>query len=265
MEAETNLDELVKANVDAITDALPSLTSDQLTQLHDIEAAGRKRTTLMEAIHREQKAREDKAGETGGEQSGGDQGATDQGGDDAAKGAPADGSAIYTQANVDSMLAAQDERHKAEIDALHADYAARAAQSSESPFAGAGMANTFERGEDAMQADLATLRADRGELILSIDGVFVVLVDDEGRAMKDLPPLEMAASMFKRSAGSLTLDKKIELPAALPAAEIAGAVLVEDDDDGVDGAIARATLVQPFSVGGGRVAELPAGTLAFTR
>lgn len=262
---DLNLDELLKGSVSTISTKLGALSAANLAALHDKEEAGQKRGTLLEAIHREQKAREDKAGETGGEQSGGEQGATDQGGDDTAKGAPADGSAIFTQANVDAMLAAQDERHKAEIDALHADYAARAAQSSESPFAGAGIANTFERGENAMQADLAALRADRGELFVPIEGVFVVLVDDEGCAIKDLPPLEMAASMFKRSAGNLTLDKKIELPAALPAAEIAGAVLVEDDDDGVDDAIARATLVQPFSVGGGRVSELPAGTLAFTR
>ena len=242
MADEINLGELVKGSVSIISDKLESLDDVQLAKLGELEQAGQKRSTLMDAINREMSERDarDDASDSGNTPPP----ATDAGADDGK----------LTREQVDAMLAERDETHKADVQAIHDSYAAKIAELSEARASGPVGA---DRGADLMRSDDA--------FYIPIEGVHIAFIDDAGAAIGALPALAMAASSFKRSGSRLTLNKEIKLPATLAATQIAGAVLLDESDDDVADAIGKAMLVQPFSVGGGRETCLPAGTLTFTR
>lgn len=115
---------------------------------------------------------------------------------------------------------------------------------------------------DALAGDDA-LRTERFDGFIPLTGAAVVLFDAEDKAIEAIPARRFGSSEFRRSGRSTTLDADIEFAPTLEEVEVAGAVLVEFEGDDVAEGFAKATLVQPFAVGGGRNAKLPAGTLTF--
>ncbi|MFD1034146.1 hypothetical protein ACFQ15_05725 [Sphingomonas hankookensis] len=108
-----------------------------------------------------------------------------------------------------------------------------------------------------------TLRTESFDGFIPLTGAAVVLFDADGKRIVAIPAPRFGSSQFRRSGRSTTLDADIEFAPTLGEVEIAGAVLVEFEGDDVSDGFARSTLVQPFGVGGGRNAKLPAGTLTF--
>lgn len=94
-------------------------------------------------------------------------------------------------------------------------------------------------------------------------GATVVMLDVEGKRIDAIPAQMFGPGQFRRSGRSVTLDTDIEFSPTLGEVEIAAVALVEFETDDVREAFAQMSLVQPFAVGGGRNAKLPAGTLTF--
>ncbi len=295
---EVNHTELVKQSVPKVIQAAQSMDDAALAALLAAEQAGQKRSTLIEWIEGEQKERASLPG-NGTDTEAYLAGELEKLGY-ARDGGPIDASyaqkAIFALAGVsadrdalkdeltstgDALKLSQEqsttdqvtisdlrsriavlEADAADLDAeigqLKADPVVSVNDHIETLFGGrAGGGKTYAlTGDDP-------LRNDDFDGFIPLNGAAVVLFDAEGKRIGTIDARRFGSSQFRRSGRSTTLDADIEFAPTLGEVEVAGAVLVEFDDDDVSDGFARSTLVQPFGVGGGRNAKLPAGTLTF--
>lgn len=288
---EVNYADLVKRSVPKVIEAAQSMDDAALALLLAAEKAGQNRSTLVEWIEGEQKERaslpgnrvdveEYLAGELeklGYARNGGPIDATyAQKAIFALTGVIADRDGLKNEltSTGDALKLSQEEGERnriaalelqtqldavsAENDQLKAAPVVSGADHIQSVFGGqSGGGKT-----DALVGD-DVLRKEGFDGFIPLTGAVVLLFDADEKAIEAIPARRFGSSEFRRSGRSTTLDADIEFAPTLEEVEVAGAVLVEFGGDDVSEGFAKATLVQPFAVGGGRNAKLPAGTLTF--
>lgn len=185
---EFDLAELLKGSVESVTEKLGELGDVELAALHDLEEAGAKRSTMMDAIHREQKARSDRANE---QERGGEQ--------------PPAPVATYTQEQVDEMLAKRDNAHAEALAKVTNDKAAAA---------------------QVPSGDLVTFDAKSAPADAAKGGGSVLFLDDAGYSLPGLPEPSFGAGDFERVGAAVRLKAAIDFPSHMKGAAIAGAALM---------------------------------------
>lgn len=231
---EFDLLELLSGSVASVTDKLPDLSDAVLAELHDLEEKGGKRTTLLSAIDHEIKRR------------------TTASGDDGAADCDPEGEAepVFTQAEVDAKIAEHRAEYDAELAKLRGELEAARAGAHDGEAAaeakGGFAPMVFDRDADFARAALTGTSR-------------IVFVGADDRPIGALPVLEFSPRDYEPDGGRVKLKREIEFPREVPETQVAGAFLLDDDDE-VSG---KAELVQPFGIGAGRAAKLPGGTLSF--
>lgn len=236
---KTKIEELLKGTVATVTEALSKLSDGDLAAVRAAEKAGQDRSTLLTVIDGELAERAEKANRAAGN------GGT--------------GERTFTQAELDAALADRDRAHAAEIQGMQQELGALRVDHDALLTADAvrveGAAGIVSEAEPAHRQGFAGL--------VSLEGAFIRFIDDRGDIVTALAPMEFGPGDFTRKGQTITLTKEVELPPDLAASDILGAVLLDDKGDEANDAMATARLVQPFSIGGGRAARLPGGTLTF--
>ncbi len=247
---EFDLAELVKGSVDSVTEKLGQLSDGELQSLHKLESDGAKRVTLTDAIHREMKARSDKA-EAEGER------AQDEA-------AVAEAEARFTQADIDKAVAeakagtipaSEHGRLMTEKDTAHANALAAAKA------AAAGKAAPKPKPEPGAKHVTIDAKAEAPGLVALTGATKVQFVDDRDMSLPKLPVLEFVPAQFAPVGEAVKLTEDVTFPTTLAGAEVAGAFLMDDGGK----VVAKASLVTPVKVGGGRNVKLPGGTLMFEK
>jgi hypothetical protein len=225
-----DVNELVNGTVDSIIEKFGALSIAQLNALHDLEKAQSSRTTLMDAIHRELKTRE------GSEEGGATGGASGE-----------SGPATFTQEQVDAMLAAQAVKHDQDMKLAVANARKGARPPEPAPVKAL---TPLKIAADALPGS--------GSLAALTSTSRVVFVDDTDTPLRELPGMTFESADYEPMGSSVTLKREVEFPRELASTEIAAAFLVEGTKP-----VARAALVKPFAIGGGRSAKLAPSTLQF--
>ena len=257
---------MLDGNVDAITVKLADLSVDQLGALKTAENEGGKRSTLLAAIDKQiEAAGAAKADEDAGEREGAvsanpaalrdpidtdwlgrlcegleDRGLRPQGGENDDRD-PVE-VALATIDERQRLLDARDAEHRDQVSKLEAKANAKPS----------GAAKT--KAGKVLSIDGKAAPFKLGELT----GAKILFVDDEDRTIPAINPLEFSRSAFNPTGNRAVLARDVDFQADMPAAQVMGAFLMAGDKP-----VAKATLVQPFSVGGGRRARMPKGTLSF--
>lgn len=187
------------------------------------------------------------------------------------------------QAAIQDMLDTAANKHSSEIDDLKKDFAEQLKNKDEAII-------RAEESEKKAEQDRVTLKAERDKALGDLkaqmksektiekpqselpeafiakvrDGDFteakkVVFIDVNKLSIVELPALSFRDSNFIDRPNRRSLMQPIEFDGRSPSLEIAGAALV--DDEGVT--VSICTFRVPISVGSGRKAILPKGTLAF--
>lgn len=242
---EFDLLELLSGSVASVADKLPDLSDAVLAELHDLEEKGGKRTTLLSAIDHEIKRR------------------TTASGDDGAADSDPEGEAepVFTQAEVDAKIAEHRAEHDAELAEHRAEHDAELAKLRGELEAARAGAHDGEAAAEA-KGGFAPMVFDRDADFAraALTGTSrIVFVGADDRPIGALPVLEFSPRDYEPDGGRVKLKREIEFPREVPETQVAGAFLLDDDDE-VSG---KAELVQPFGIGAGRAAKLPGGTLSF--
>jgi hypothetical protein len=87
----------------------------------------------------------------------------------------------------------------------------------------------------------------------------ICFTDENDVLIKGLTPLTFASDLFSGDGNGRLLNAAIEFPRDMPGSAVSAIWLITDDGQ----AVGRAALVSAFSVGGGKAARIPAGSLAF--
>lgn len=276
MTDETNFADTLKLSVSKVIEKAQLMDTVSLAALLAAEEAGEKRSTLISWIKGEQAERAEAERRTN----------------------EAANAKIYSQAEADAVVASATEQLRSELlstgDALKlSQEQVTADQATINDLRGKVAKLAIENGalqsasnrqatgatdDDRIQAAFGgqsgggktdalagddALRSDGFDGFIPLTGAVVLLFDADDRQIETIRPERFGSSQFRRSGRSTTLDADIEFAPTLEEVEVAGAVLVEFEGDDVAEGFAKATLVQPFAVGGGRNAKLPAGTLTF--
>jgi hypothetical protein len=255
MTMDDKLTAILNGSVDDAKPQLAGLTREELTELHDGEEASAKRSTMLAAIHSELRSRGEPAADDAGagavdgaaqaDTSGAAAKVYTQAEWDARENAHRDAVAwMFNQSQVDQMLAEQKARDAAEKDRVLSE-----AQGNDVAVVDIDVAEPLELNPKAMAPGLfATTTASQ-----------IVFVDDQDRPIASIPAMPFEPKDFEPNGGAVTLVREVEFPKELPIADVSGAFLLNDDGD----ACGKATLVMPFSIGGGRNAKLAKSSLQF--
>lgn len=293
-----DLGTLLGSKIPDISSQLQYLDDGQLIVLHDLEAAGSNRSTLLAAIDAEIARRAQAASDQGGENSG--TGAVEgsaSGGADTGDGSTSnDGSAGVTDTSVSNGTVASSDDSAAgsatvtmteaadapkvysqgELDAALADQAARFDRS------WAELSAELDRAKAALgaaSADAATVATStttpatsaarivlvanaESPALVALSGVtHIVFTDAEDVPLPGLPTLGFNPVDYSPDGESVILSGAVEFPREAPRGEVLRAFLLDDEDD----AVAMAELITPFGVGGGIQSRIPGGSLRFAR
>lgn len=239
---KTKIEDLLKGTVANVTEAVAKLSDADLASVREAEKAGQNRSTLLAVIDGELTERAEKA-----KRAAGNSGAASE--------------RTYTQAEFDKALDDRDRDHAAALEGKQRELDTATSERD------ALLAERVRHEEaDAAASRLAEASGGAGfDGYLPREGAFVRLIDASGAIVKALPEMPFGPGAFTRKGSTITLATDIDLPAELAASEILGAVLLDEADNDAGAAMAVARLVQPFAIGGGRTAKLPAGTLTFAK
>lgn len=256
-----DLTEVVKGNQESITAKLGQLSSGELSTLHVLESkADKPRKGVLEAIEREQESRPPEQGE-----------------DPKVAAAADDAAAISVHGFIaknqldilinelidGGVLKAGDEFSigEAAVTALRdratkiADLEAASA-AKDARIAGLEQALAKTDGKGPKSHNLAMPKTRKP---LEPDDYRVVFGGSAGRSLPAIPALQFSAAQFEqRGEHMLVLAEAIRFDTGLPREEVHSIVLMRGS-----GAVAKCQLMRPLAVGGGRGAEMPAGSVAF--
>lgn len=226
---EYDLAELIGGTVGSIHEKLGVLSLLQLQQLHDLEKGAKGRTTLLDAIHGEQKRREEISRDDPSRK----------------EESTADAPATFTREQVDALLAQRQRQHEADKELAVAEALER---------------QSAKPAADAPVTPLAVADAVASVALTALTGMTrVVFVDMDSVPIAALPIMSFGSGDYRPNGEGAILQRDIDFPMTLQETQIAGAFMLDDAGDPVG----KADLVQPYGVGGGRPARLPAGTLSF--
>lgn len=247
---EYDLGEVLGGNVDSVRAKLPDMSDAQLVAMLGLERAGSARKTLIDAIEGVQEGRKAAAranveanANTAAPAPGGAAwaGSPDQVESVADEGdAEEIGPVLFTQAEVDVLLAERDILHEAEVKDLQ-EQLAKAAKSAAKPMT-----------KRAAKARRMALDA-KAE-----PGCSVVFTGEGDMVVTTLPQLDFDPAHFADDQGGRMLLQKIEFPGSSVRCEVHRAWLV--DAQGRASHVARIGMM-PLQFGGGIGAELAAPML----
>lgn len=288
MTVEYDLPVVLDGTVASIEAKLPELTDAQLAALAELEQGGKTRVTLLTAIKAEQDGRVQAAAIAAGAPLV-ETPVAEMGGESAQTGADLPSESGDEKPPVTPGPDAGDNEEGAFVDAPHPDLvvndqgllplhvlrnaledAGYVVDEGESTLLVAARAidDLFDKSQVTVSGDMEIVPPEGAlallELSAEADGATALIVMFEGVSGRPIPALgklTFSPSDFMQDAGgkSRTLARAIVFPSDVPATEVSGVWLLDEDGE----PWSRCALIVPLPVGGGRSASIPASYLRF--
>lgn len=229
---------LLDGTVESVLEKVGEMPTNVLEQLLELEKGGKTRSTLLSPVEAELAKRAEEGGKAPG-LTGTAAGVTDDKVREAAEAAAqaSAGEKTFTQADLDAAVAAAEAKFKASAKA------------------------TAQPKPKKAKALVIGDKADAPGLVALTGGSSIVLVDIDDVPIPGLEALATLPTGFQPSGEEVLYTQAIDVPTHVVRTELGGAFLL--DDGGTP--VAKAQLVAPFAIGGGRTTKLPPRTLSFAK